>query len=73
MELVNTLFSLLEIFEPNTILLVVGFDVLLIATFCRRGGFSLLKRRKKDDWILDLSGLFRVRLFPGFKLLLLLR
>lgn len=58
MELVNALFSLLEKFDTNTILLIVGFDVLLIATFCRRGGFTLLKRRKRDDWILDLSGLF---------------
>lgn len=58
MSLYETLSSALNGIDRQTWLLIIGFNVLLVATFCRRGGMALLKRRKADDWIIDLASLF---------------
>ncbi|PCJ46862.1 MAG: sterol desaturase [Moraxellaceae bacterium] len=53
-----TLHSFVGQLDDNTLLLSAGFTLLLIVTFCRPSGFVLLKNRKADDWLLDLSNLF---------------
>lgn len=56
--MLNELMTFLNEFDRHTLALIIGFDVLLVATFCRKGGWRLFRRRKTDDWVLDLSGLF---------------
>lgn len=56
--MIESLLSVFNELDTETLALIAAFDVLLIATFCRKGGWALLRKRKKDDWALDLSGLF---------------
>ncbi|MCG8671699.1 MAG: sterol desaturase family protein [Pseudomonadales bacterium] len=58
MDIIENITAIISSLDTNTWMLIIGFDFLLIATFCRRGGLALLKNRKKDDWVLDLTGLF---------------
>ncbi len=58
MDLVNDILSVFSTLDSDTLFLVVAFDILLIATFCRRGGVTLLKKRTRSDWVLDVAGLF---------------
>lgn len=51
------LMSVIKGMDSHTLALLISFGVLALAAFARQGGRRLLQRRKKEDWVLDLSGL----------------
>ncbi|MCG8314234.1 MAG: sterol desaturase family protein [Pseudomonadales bacterium] len=53
----DSFWGLLSVIDNNTIAMIVAFDVLVIASLVKEGGWGLLRRRVTNDWVLDLSGL----------------